>query len=127
MKHPETFAPALASSLNNLGTILSDQGRREEALRVTEEAVHLLRDLSSTRSVAFLHHLATSLANLAVMLNALGRLEEARQTALEAKEIHRRLKEEYGDTFLPDFLAKSLDTLLAGLGHDGRADLEDKV
>ena len=41
-QRPDDFLPALATSLNNMGWLLSDLGRREEALRATEEAVRTL-------------------------------------------------------------------------------------
>src|SRR5437867_11286007 len=38
-ERPEAFLPDLAMSLNNLGVVLSELGRREEALDATKEAV----------------------------------------------------------------------------------------
>jgi hypothetical protein len=45
-------------SLNNLGAMLSNLGRREEALAATQEAVDIRRRLAQTRPDAFLPDLA---------------------------------------------------------------------
>ena len=76
----------LATSLNNLAGFLSNLGRREEALKVAEEAVEIRRQLAAERPDAFLPNLATSLNNLAGFLSDLGRREEALKVAEEAVE-----------------------------------------
>ena len=75
--------PDLAGSLNNLANMLSDLGRREEALAAAEEAVRLYRTLAQARPDAFMPDLAMSLNNLANMLSDLGRPEEALAAAEE--------------------------------------------
>jgi tetratricopeptide (TPR) repeat protein len=52
---------ALASSLKNLGAMLSNVGRREEALAPTKEAVDIHRRLAQSRPDAFLPDLSGSL------------------------------------------------------------------
>jgi tetratricopeptide (TPR) repeat protein len=64
-------------SLNNLGTMLSALGRREDALEVTREAADIYRTLAASRPAAFLPDLAMSLNNLGNRLSDLGRREEA--------------------------------------------------
>ena len=71
-------------SLNNLGNMLGELGRREEALQAAQEAVDIRRRLAETRPDAFLPNLAMSLNNLGTMLSQLGRREEALQAAQEA-------------------------------------------
>lgn len=44
---PDAFLPDLARSLNNLGNMLSDLGRREDALAATDEAVSIRRALAA--------------------------------------------------------------------------------
>ncbi|SNB74288.1 Anaphase-promoting complex subunit 5, partial [Thermoflexus hugenholtzii JAD2] len=53
-QHPQAFLPDLASSLTNLGAMLSELGRREEALQVIQEAVELYRQLAVQHPQAFL-------------------------------------------------------------------------
>jgi tetratricopeptide (TPR) repeat protein len=77
-------------SLHNLGAVLSEMGRRVEALQATQEAVDLYRRLAQQNPDAFLPYLAGSLNNLGAMLSEMGRREEALQAAQEAVEIRRR-------------------------------------
>ena len=85
--HPDAFLPDLAMSLNNLGKMLSDLGRREPALDATQEAVDTYRALAKDRPDAFLPDLATSLNNLGNRLGDLGRREQA----LDAEELGKRI------------------------------------
>jgi tetratricopeptide (TPR) repeat protein len=94
-------------SLNNLATMLSGLGRREEALAQAEEAVRLRRQLAQQRPDAFLPDLAMSLNNLANRLSDLGRREEALAQAEEAVRLYRQLAQQRPDAFLP-YLATSL-------------------
>jgi len=75
--NPVAYLPDLATSLNNLGAILSELGRREEALAPSEEAVAIRRHLSQEAPAAWQPDLAMSLNNLGTMLSELGRREEA--------------------------------------------------
>ena len=81
---PDAFRPDLAMSLNNLANMLSDLGRREDALAAVEEAVALYRELAAARPDAFRPDLAMSLNNLSNMLSALGRREDALAAVEEA-------------------------------------------
>ena len=78
-------------SLNNLANVLSDLGRREEALTAAQEAADLYRALARARPEAFTPDLAMSLNNLAAMLSTLGRREEALTAAQEAADIRRNI------------------------------------
>ena len=46
---PDAFLPDLAMSLNNLGIRLSNLGRREDALKASQEAVDIYRALAKDR------------------------------------------------------------------------------
>ena len=92
------------------GDLLSDLGRREEALAASQEAVDLYRQLAAARPDAFLPDLAMSLNNLGIRLSDLGRREEALAASQEAVDIYRRLAAARPDAFLPD-LAMSLNNL----------------
>ncbi len=110
---------ARAGSLHNLGNVLSELGRREEALAATEEAVGLFRRLAEGQPAAFLPDLAGSLNNLGNRLAALGRREEALAAAEEAVALYRRLAEKQPAAFRPE-LATSLTGLGAMLADLGR-------
>ena len=84
---PEAFTPDLAGSLNNLAAMLSELGRREEALAAATEAVTIRRDLARARPEAFTRNLTVSLNTLAAILSALGQREEAMAAVQEAKDL----------------------------------------
>ena len=115
----EDFLAHLAASLHNLGAMLSDLGRREDALAATQEAVDIRRKLAAQQPDAFLPDLAASLNNLGRALSDLGRREEALAAAQEAAELYRRLAAQQPDAFLPD-LAASLTNLGRALSDLGR-------
>ncbi len=99
--------------------MLSELGRREDALAAAEEATGIYRRLAAERPDAFLPDLAMSLNNLGGRLSELGRREDALAAAEEAVEIRRRLAAERPDAFLPD-LAGSLNNLGNRLSELGR-------
>jgi tetratricopeptide (TPR) repeat protein len=78
--------------------MLSDLGRREEALTAAEEAVRLRRALAEARPHAFI---------LANRLSDLGRHQEALNAAEEAVRLYRDLAAARPDAFIPE-LARSL-------------------
>jgi tetratricopeptide (TPR) repeat protein len=71
-------------SLNNESTMLSELGRREDALTAIQEAVAIYRALAKARPDAFLPNLAMSLNNESTMLSELGRREDALTAIQEA-------------------------------------------
>jgi tetratricopeptide (TPR) repeat protein len=83
--------------------MLSDMGRREDALTAAEEAVEHYRALAEARPDAFIPDLAMSLNNLANRLSALGRREDALTAAEEAVEHYRALAEARPDAFGAEF------------------------
>jgi len=85
----------------------SDLGRYEEALKSTEEAVKIYRELAKKNPDRFLLELATAFNSLKVMYASLGHHKEALKAAEEAVKIYRELAEKNPDRFLPD-LAQSL-------------------
>jgi tetratricopeptide (TPR) repeat protein len=106
-------------SLNNLSAMLSNLGRREHALEVSEETVAIRRRLAQARPDAFLPELATSLHNLGNRFSNLGRPQDALAAGEEAVTIRRRLAQARPDVFLPD-LAMSLSNLGNMLSNLGR-------
>jgi hypothetical protein len=67
---PGTLLPELASSLNDLGAMLSDLERWKEALQASSAAVDIRRTLAQALPDAFLPDVAKSLNNLGAMLRA---------------------------------------------------------
>jgi len=111
--------PRIATLYEELSSLYSAIGQREEALQAAQEAVEILRQLAQQPPQAFFPELAMSLNNLGAMLSALGRREEALQATQEAAEIFRRLAQQLPQAFLPD-LAHSLHNLGAGLSALGQ-------
>ena len=76
------FLPDLASALNNLGVRYSELGRREEALKPTEEAVGIYGELAKSNR-AFLPDLATSLGALGAVWRQADDLQAASESFRE--------------------------------------------
>ncbi|MFE0715653.1 tetratricopeptide repeat protein, partial [Streptomyces sp. NPDC058892] len=113
------YKPALATSLSNLGTVLSGVGRREEALAVTQEAVEIRRRLARGNPAAYEPALATSLSNLGGDLSGVGRREEALTVTQEAVDVYRRLTRANPADHEPG-LANSLSNLGSQLSAVGQ-------
>ncbi len=108
-----------ARLLNNLGSILSELGRRAEALQAAQEATDIYRQLAAANPQAFQPDMAMSLNNLGNRLSELGRREEALQAAQEAVSIRRQLAAANPQAFQPK-LAMSLNNLGSILSELGR-------
>ncbi|MDY7230181.1 tetratricopeptide repeat protein [Hyalangium rubrum] len=108
-----------AGLLTYLGLTLSALGRREEALKATEQAVELHRVLAQRNPDAFQADLAMSLNNLGLMLAALGRPEEALKATEQATETYRALAQSNPIAYQPN-LAGSLNNLGNRLSELGR-------
>ncbi|KAJ7754904.1 hypothetical protein B0H14DRAFT_2290049, partial [Mycena olivaceomarginata] len=80
--------PTLASSLQNLGSILWDVGRRDEAVATCEEAVGIMRKVSSPETY-FLPALAEALEQLTGYLGEKGNVGGASAAAVECAEVRR--------------------------------------
>ncbi|WP_301128851.1 tetratricopeptide repeat protein [Streptomyces cacaoi] len=119
--NPAVYEPVLATSLNNLGVVLAQAGRRDEALAVAEEAVEILRRLVSDNPAVYEPVLAGSLNNLGNWLAEVGRRDDGLAVAEEAVEIRRRLVSDNPAAYEPD-LAQSLHNLGADLSGVGRRD-----
>ena len=84
---PDAVLPDFATSLNNLGAMLSALGQRDVALPKTQEAVEIRRRLAADRPDAFLPDLAVSLHNLSFRLAEFDRRDEAVVAARDAVAI----------------------------------------
>ena len=85
------FAPSLAQAVDQLGTILSEVGRREEGLAQAQRAVTMYEELVARNRDAYLPNLAASVNNLVVGLARAGRLGEAVVEAERAVAMRREL------------------------------------
>ena len=103
------------------GNRLGEDGRRDDALGPTTEAVTVYRRLAEVNPAAYLPALAGSLNNVSVDLGALGRGEEGLAAVEEAVVIRRRLAEVNPAAYLPD-LAGSLNNVSVRLGALGRGE-----
>ncbi|SDH98604.1 Tetratricopeptide repeat-containing protein [Sinosporangium album] len=105
--------------LTAFGQHVSRLGRPAEALRATQEAVDIYRELAGHYPDRYRPDLADSLDNLGNRLSGLGLLVEALRAAQEAVDIRRELAGHYPDHFHPG-LADSLDNLGNHLWETGR-------
>ncbi|KAJ7837066.1 hypothetical protein B0H14DRAFT_3704353 [Mycena olivaceomarginata] len=80
--------PTLASSLRNLGSILWDVGRQDEAIAACKEAVGIMQRVSSPETY-FLPGLAEALDQLAAYLTENGDAIGASAAAAECAEVRR--------------------------------------
>jgi len=115
-----------ARLLDIWGFRLSEVGRREEALKVVQEAVELYRELAHRQPEAFRPNLARSLSNLGVRWSEVGRREEALKVVQEAVELYRELTQRQPEAFQPD-LARSLSNLGVRWSEVGRREEALKV
>jgi tetratricopeptide (TPR) repeat protein len=118
-RNPGVFLPDLAMSLNNLATLQSEAGHREEALGTAAEAASLYRELVERNRDTFLPNLAASLNTLAIRQSIAGHREAAQTTAEEAVGLRRELVVRNSDAFLPD-LAMSLNNLANSQSESGQ-------
>jgi tetratricopeptide (TPR) repeat protein len=116
--------PELATSLNDLGALLTGMSKRRQALPPIEEAVSICRQLVQLDNAAQLHQLATSLINLSGLLSLTRRRPEAPELSTEAVGILRRLAEE-NPKYLSG-LAASLAQVGAILAQDPRREAEGR-
>jgi len=115
--HPESYAPALAESLLNMGISLTAIGRRGRGLRLCREAVLSWEQLAARRD-AFLPDLSHGLVTLAAELLAARELDEALAISRRAEVLCRQLVERMPQVF-GEHLALCLHTLSVTLYQKG--------
>ena len=89
--NPETYTPAVATTLNNLGALLSDTHNFEQSQTYYEEALQLYRSLASRNPEAYTPDVAMTLYNLVFLYIKLEREEDAEGAYQEAYDIYQRL------------------------------------
>lgn len=117
--HDDEARADLATALNDQAVWGKEYGQIKKALKASEEAVSLYRQLADRRPDAFRTGLAQSLSTRSDCLGVAGRPKDALTAAQEALAIRRRLADERPDSYLAD-LALSLNTLAIDLADTGR-------
>jgi tetratricopeptide (TPR) repeat protein len=88
--NPAVHEPDLALSLSNLGVVLAEVRRRDEALTAVQQAVEIYRRLAADNP-AYGGALARYLSNMSRRLSDLGRHPEALAAEEQAAELQDRL------------------------------------
>mgnify|MGYP000852443472 CR=1 FL=1 len=99
---PREDDPGRALWLTSLGVALSELGKPDQALPVTEEAVTLYRDLATRYPDRYTPDLARSLTNLGIRFSELGKPDQALPVTEEAVTLRRDLATRYPDRYTPD-------------------------
>jgi tetratricopeptide (TPR) repeat protein len=121
------FQSDVATTQNNLGTLLRDMGRLEEAKMRFERALELHEKLlkSDTANTLFQSHVATTQNNLGLLLGVMGRLEEAETRFERALEMCEKLlnSDPANSQFQSDVATtqNNLGTLLRDMGKQEEA------
>ena len=89
--NPATYLPAVASALNNLGSVYSESKRTQEAEKAYREALDIRRGLTSDKPVANRAAMALILSNLATLYAGTNRPQDAEKAWSEAGELQREL------------------------------------
>ena len=102
--NPAVYLPTVATTLNNLGLLVSDDSqRRKEAETLYTEALTLLRQLAKDNPAVYLPTVALMLNNLGSLVAADSqRRKEAETLYTEALTLRRQLAKDNPAVYLPD-------------------------
>ena len=103
--------PRVATSLNDLGVVLSETKRLPEAEKMFQEALRIRRSIAKKSPSLYLSELASTLNNLGILFTRTGRFVEAEQFYREALEIWEQLT-----TKVPTLYQSNLIMSLTNLG-----------
>ena len=122
-KKDSYFNKSVATMLNNLGALLSDMGRLEDAKKKYERALEMREALLETdpASSVYKSDVAMTLNNLGNLLKNMGRLEGAKkkyERALEMREAF--LETDLGSSVYQSDVSMTLNNLGALLSNMGR-------
>ena len=109
-KNPQAYNPDLASTLNNLGLLLSNNNEIKQAKDCYQEALDIRRDLAKKNPQASNPDLAMTLNNLANLLSNNNEIKQAQIYYQEALDIRRDLAKKNPQAYNPD-LAGTLNNL----------------
>jgi tetratricopeptide (TPR) repeat protein len=109
------YRPYVATTLNNLGVLYSDESRMEEARKAYEETLQIRRDLARQNPAVYRPYVARTLNNLGVLYRDENRMEEARKAYEEALQIYQAFAQIDPSRYQPDVLRvqRLLDELSA--------------
>ena len=99
--NPETYTPAVAATLNNLGTLLKDTNEFEQSQTYYEEALQLYRSLSACNPEAYTPAVAATLNNLGALLRDTNEFEQSQTYYEEALQIYRSLASRNPEAYTP--------------------------
>jgi tetratricopeptide (TPR) repeat protein len=88
--NPDTYLPAVAETLNNLGLLDRDENRMDEARKAFDEALKIRRELAQKNPDTYLPAVARTLTNLGLLDRDQNRMDEARRAFEEALGIYQR-------------------------------------
>jgi len=97
-----SYQSDVSMTLNNLGNLLSDMGRIEEAKQRYENALEIYENLLATDSdnVSYQSYVGGTLNNLGTLLSDMGRIEEAKQRYEKALKIYETSSQPTPTTYL---------------------------
>lgn len=105
-QNPEEYLPKVATSLNNLGNLLSitnDFKQLKQAQDYYEEALQIRRELMEKNPEAYEPDVAMTLQNLTILYLGLGKKEDAEKAYLEAHDIYQKLANRHPRAYEIDY------------------------
>ncbi|KAF5412449.1 MAG: hypothetical protein C5S47_01350 [Candidatus Methanogasteraceae archaeon] len=124
-KHDPFFNTWVAMTLNNLGALLSDMGRIDDARERYERALEMRERLleGDPENVTYQSDVAGTLNNLGALLSRMGRIDDARERYEGALKMYERLLEgDSENTTYQSDVAGTLNNLGNLLSDMGRID-----
>ncbi|MDD5274362.1 MAG: tetratricopeptide repeat protein, partial [Methylovulum sp.] len=124
--NPTVYLPDVAGTLNNLGILAANSGRRSEAESLFQEALAIDRPLAKGNPAVYLPDVARALNNLGALVKAdSGRRSEAEKLYQEALGIRRQLAKDNPAVYRPD-VPMALNNLgvLVAADSDRRSEAE---
>ncbi len=116
---PETYTPAVAMTLNNLGNLLCDTNEFEQSQTYYEEALQIRRSLASRNPEAYTPDVAMTLNNLGILLCGTNEFEQSQTYFEEALQLYRSLSARNPEAYTPDvaMTLNNLGILLSGMNE----------
>ncbi len=107
---PDKYLSQLAKNLSDLGLSLSGAGQKDDAVKVTREALEIARSLNEGENQENPILLGVILNNFGNRLYEQGKIQEAIETVNEAEVIFRKLAKDYGGTPRGDHARSLIDS-----------------
>jgi CHAT domain-containing protein/Tfp pilus assembly protein PilF len=118
-QEPHIFNQDVATTLNNLGTVQSDMGKRAAAEKSYTEALDIRRTLAAQEPQIFNQYVAMTLNNLGTVQSGMGKRPAAEKSYTEALDIYRRLAAQEPQIFNQDVATtlNNLGTVQSNMGN----------